>query len=254
MQNNITDFIKLVFTNSGLDQAIVGVSGGIDSAVVLGLLTKVLSLDCIHPLLLPYGDQDMQDAKKICDQLGFSDEMMAVINIEPIVQAAKEALGENLSSMRTGNLMARSRMMVLFDQAKKHRALVVGTENRTENLLGYFTRFGDSASDLEPIANLYKTEVRQLARELNLPQEIINKPPSAGLWAGQTDESEFGFSYDQADELLAKLESQTKSRGVEIIQIIQEELSKEINDTARKKILERVKNNWFKQEVPYKIL
>lgn len=253
MQDNIIQFIKQVFTNSGLDQAIVGVSGGIDSAVVLGLLTKVLPLTNIHPLLLPHGDQEMQDAENVCMKLGFSNEMISVINIEPIVQAVEKTLGENLSSLRTGNIMARSRMMVLFDQAKKHRALVVGTENRSENLLGYFTRFGDSASDLEPIANLYKTEVRQLARDLKLPEEIINKLPSAGLWAGQTDETEFGFSYDQADELLEQLESQARGRGVKIIQIVEEELFKERNDATRIKILKRIKGNWFKQEVPYKI-
>jgi NAD+ synthase len=146
-------------------------------------------------------------------------------------------------------------MMVLFDQAKKHQALVVGTENKTENYLGYFTRFGDAASDLEPIANLYKTEVRQLAGELNLSEKIIKKPPSAGLWAGQIDESEFGFSYDQADEILMELEKTTKAQKLKMIAVIEKELDqdKSISET-RKKILERVKNNWFKQEVPYKVL
>ena len=253
MKNNIIQFIKQAFTNSGLDQALVGVSGGIDSGVVLSLLTNVLPIDNIHPILMPYENQDMQDAYLVCNALGFSSEMISVINIEPIVRAVGETLGENLSSLRTGNIMARSRMMVLFDQAKKHGALVVGTENKTENVLGYFTRFGDSASDLEPIANLYKTDVRQLARDLKLPEEIVNKPPSAGLWAGQTDETEFGFSYDQADELLGQLENQAINRGVKIIQIVKEELSKEIDDAVRKKILKRVNDNWFKQEVPYKI-
>ncbi len=93
-------------------------------------------------------------------------------------------------------------MMILFDEAKKNHALVCGTENKTENMLGYFTRFGDAASDIEPISHLYKTHVRELSKFLNIPREIINKEPSAGLWMGQTDENEFGFSYEEADQVL----------------------------------------------------
>lgn len=255
IKEEIVLFLKYVFKNTSISQAVIGVSGGIDSAVVLSLLTKALPINDIHPVLMPYKGQDMQDAYLVCNELGFSSEMISVINIESIVRATETTLGEEISSLRKGNIMARSRMMVLFDQAKKYQAMVVGTENKTENYLGYFTRFGDAASDLEPITNLYKTEVRQLAGELNLPQEIINKPPSAGLWAGQTDESEFGFSYDQADEILMELEKTTKAQKLKMIAVIEKELDqdKSISET-RKKIFERVKNNWFKQEVPYKVL
>jgi NAD+ synthase len=137
--------------------------------------------------------------------------------------------------------MARSRMIILFDLAKKNHALVCGTENKSENLLGYFTRFGDAASDIEPISHLFKTQVRELAEFLELPQEIINQPPSAGLWGGQTDEKQFGFSYEEADQVLylyfEKKYSfdKIKSLGFKYVE----------------KIIDLVNANSFKHQVPY---
>src|SRR6185437_16551779 len=106
------------------------------------------------------------------------------------------------NKIRIGNIAARMRMIILFDLAKKHKALVCGTENKSENLLGYFTRFGDQASDIEPIEHLYKTQIIQLAKHLGLPEDVITQAPSAGLWKGQTDEGQFGFTYEEADIVL----------------------------------------------------
>jgi len=145
------------------------------------------------------------------------------------------------NKVRMGNVMARVRMNYLFDQAKKLDALVCGTENRTENYLGYFTRYGDAASDFEVLNNLYKTQVRKLAKELEVPAEIIDTPPTAGLWEGQTDEGEMGVTYDEIDKVLELF----FDKNIEI-----EEIEKKGYRNARK-ILTIVANNKFKQEVPY---
>jgi len=116
-----------------------------------------------------------------------------------------------MDRVRRGNIMARIRMAYLFDKAKKHTALVLGTENKSEYLLGYFTRFGDDASDIEPVRHLYKTQVYELARYLQIPDAIIEKPPSADLWPEQTDEGEFGFTYKEADQILFYLFEEKKS-------------------------------------------
>lgn len=253
MQQKIIDFIQQVFLNSGLQRAVIGVSGGIDSALSLTLLVKALSVEQITPLLLPFGEQDMADAKEICLWNGFSAEDWQEIKIQPVVNQAAQLFRAEPDQLRLGNLMARTRMMVLFDTAKKLNALVVGTENKSENLLGYFTRFGDEASDLEPLAHLYKTQVRQLARELQLPEKFVVKPPSAGLWADQTDEQELGFSYEQADQVLMSLEQRAVQEGRELIELVEEELNQAQPGSAAGKVCRRVKQNWFKQRVPYKI-
>lgn len=253
MQEQIISFIRQTFSSANPQKAIIAVSGGIDSAVVLSLLTRALSVEKVLPVLLPFGDQDMSDAKEICTWNGFSQEQWIEINIEQIVKKIAVTLNEDLSSVRLGNIMARTRMIILFDLAKSHEALVVGTENKSENLLGYFTRFGDAASDLEPISHLYKTQVRQLAQELRLPDHFICKPPSAGLWANQTDEQELGFSYELADKVLIEIEERAISQKRKIIELVEEELGKSNNDEIRQIILNRLKHNWFKQLVPFKI-
>ncbi|MBI3560071.1 NAD(+) synthase, partial [Candidatus Gottesmanbacteria bacterium] len=138
--------------------------------------------------------------------------------------------------------MARVRMILLFDQAKKRNALVVGTENKTEHLLGYFTRFGDEASDIEPLRNLYKSQVYELARQLNLPENIVSKAPTAGLWEGQTDEGEFGFTYKEADEILAIIVDEKKS--------IDEVVRKGYDQATVEKVVKRMKENNFKHHLP----
>jgi len=256
MQAKIIKFIQQVFSRSGQERALIGVSGGIDSALSLTLLVKALPAQQVTPLLLPYGDQDMADAQEICVWNGFSVEDWQEINIQPIVDQAAQVLGveaEGEDQLRLGNLMARARMMVLFDTAKKLGALVVGTENKSENLLGYFTRFGDEASDLEPLAHLYKTQVLQLANELQLPGKFLSKPPSAGLWADQTDEQELGFSYDEADKILIGLEECAVREGRRLIDLVEEVLHQAESNSVASKVSQRVKQSWFKQQVPYKI-
>jgi len=149
----------------------------------------------------------------------------------------------NDKRVRFGNIMARIRMTILFDKAKKLNSLVCGTENKTEHLLGYFTRFGDAASDIEPISHLYKTQVRQLADYLKVPKEIINKPPTAGLWDGQTDEAEFGFTYKEADQVLNLFYDQKKTF----------EQIRKLGFKNAERIIKRSLNNQFKLRTPYSL-
>jgi NAD+ synthase len=200
----LTEFIKNSFQKEEYSDALIAVSGGIDSAVSLTLAVRALGSTHVHTVLLPYGvlnDQGTKDAKKYILSLNIPVTNIHFIDIQPMVDAVL-AYDKNMDEGRRGNVMARTRMVVLYDLAKKMEALVVGTENRTEHLLGYYTRFGDEASDIEPIRNLYKFQVYELARYIHVPIYILNKAPSAGLWLGQTDEGEFGFTYKEADEIL----------------------------------------------------
>jgi NAD+ synthase len=148
----------------------------------------------------------IDDAEASAGAAGLPDANLLTVRIDPMI-AALEAMRPTLpeSAIREGNASARARMIVIYDLAQELHALVVGTENRTENLLGYFTRFGDAASDIEPITDLYKTEVRAAARVLGQPQAVLDKHPTAGLWGGQTDEDELGFTYRDADRALVAM-------------------------------------------------
>jgi NAD+ synthase len=171
-----------------------------------------------------------------------------VLNIASMVNAACRSLqiDEN-DKLRKGNVMARMRMVAVFDYAKSKNALVVGTENKSEHHLGYFTRFGDEASDLEPLIGLYKIQIRQLVKELELPAVFLEKEPSAGLWQGQSDEEEFGFSYELADQVLYYLIDQQKAKK-EILDLFAEN-----QQDLVKKVLEQVKKTAFKHQVPYSL-
>ena len=171
-----------------------------------------------------------------------ADEEAFKSDIKPIVDAAIKH-DPSISNLRKGNMMARIRMMLLYDFAKKHQGLVLGTENKTENILGYFTRFGDEASDIEPLLGLYKTQVRQLASFLDVPERIIIKSPSAGFWKGQTDEKEYGFTYEEADKVLHLHVDQHKSKE----EIIRKGFDKETVE----KVVQRLKDNEFKHKLPY---
>ena len=212
-------------------KAVIAVSGGVDSAVALTLLVKALGNERVIPVSLPYGEQDMTDAKLIIEWNGLEDKMIE-INIAQMVDTTTRELQITDEALRKGNIMARMRMIVVFDIAKKMGGMVCGTENKTEQLLGYFTRFGDSASDVEPIASLYKTEVWEIAKELGLPEIFYTKAPTAGLWSGQTDETEMGFSYKDADRVL--------SGDIE-----------NIDPAIVAKVEKMVQANKFKLEVPY---
>lgn len=191
------NFIRAVFKQEKIKRAVIAISGGIDSSVVLVLAVKALGVKNVFSLQLPYGQQSTELSDLILNFVKLPHQNRKKINIKPAV----DAFGVK-DKLRLGNVMVRSRMIYAFDLAKKLKALVVGTENKSEKLLGYYTRFGDAASDLEPIIHLFKTEVVKLAKELSLPEAIINQPPTAGLWPGQTDEQELGFSYATADQVL----------------------------------------------------
>ena len=240
---HIISFIKNTVVNSGFSDVIIAVSGGVDSALSLILSVQAVGVQRVHVLLLPYGTlnpQGTEDAKLVIEAAGLSHVLVQVINIQPMVDSF-DPQGE-MDMMRLGNVMARVRMIVLYDMARKHRSLVIGTENRSEYLLGYFTRFGDEASDIEPIRHLYKTQVYKLATYSKVPEKILQKAPTAGLWKDQTDEKEFGFSYEIADQILYGLfelhlsESDLIKKGLEASQI--------------EKVQKWVKKNKFKHEVP----
>ena len=238
----LVDFLKTSFQKAGFTRAVIALSGGIDSSVSCALAVRALGKDNIYPLLLPYGDlTTTADAQLVISHLGIPKENISTIDIQPFVDPIV-ALDKTMDKVRRGNIMVRVRMILLYDQAKKRNALVVGTENKTEHLLGYFTRFGDEASDIEPLRNLYKTEVRHLAQELGLPERIITKAPTAGLWEGQTDEGEFGFTYKEADEILAMIVDEKKT--------IDEVVRKGYDQATVEKVVKRMKENNFKHHLP----
>lgn len=231
MTSKIEQIVNWLGEIYGDKSGVIAVSGGVDSAVALSLLVKALGHDKVIPFLLPYGDQDMADARTICAWNDVTNKTIE-INIQTSVDMIADQLGATTEKMRMGNIMARVRMIAVFDIAKKMGALVCGTENKSEHELGYYTRFGDSASDVEPIAGLYKTQVWEMAKEMGLPEVFYTKAPSAGLWEGQTDEREMGFTYQQADLVL---QGKTEDIDPKIVE----------------KVQEMVRKNKFKSEVPY---
>lgn len=197
-------FILNAVKTIGRENVLVAVSGGVDSATSLTLAVRSIGRKNVYPVLLPYGklnDQGTLDALTLVNSLSIPRKNVYKIDIKPFVDTILNS-DQTMDNLRRGNIMARVRMILLYDLEKKFEGIVLGTENKTEHLLGYYTRFGDEASDIEPLRSLYKTQVYQLAKYLKVPKNILNKPPTAGLWAGQTDEEEFGFSYALADEVL----------------------------------------------------
>jgi NAD+ synthase len=197
----LTSFIRDAVETSGLSGVVVGVSGGVDSSLSAALAALALGPERVHGFLLPYRTSNPaseQDARAVAGHLGIPHRK---IDISPMVDAYF-AIEPDGDPGRRGNKMARERMSILFDQAKKLDALVLGTSNKTEILLGYSTVFGDNASSLNPLGDLYKTQIWQLSRHIGLPGAVIDKPPSADLWPGQTDEGDLGVDYGTADEVL----------------------------------------------------
>jgi len=203
----LTGFIKSELNRVGFKKALMGVSGGIDSALSLYLSARALGPENILAVRMPYktsAQDTLDDAQTMIDDLGVQSMTIEITDmVDPLINHYEE-----MSKLRAGNIMARMRMIVLYDQSVAFNGLVMGTSNKTEMLLGYSTIFGDSAAAIQPIGDLYKTQVRQLAKALGVPDKVIQKAPSADLWQGQTDEGELGFTYEDVDQLLYLLVDQ----------------------------------------------
>ena len=238
----IMDFIKDEFKRAGKKKAIIGVSGGVDSATTLALTAKALGPENVHAMILPSKatpNEDIEDAKQLLELLDIRS--WELIVIDPIVEQYERMLGP-LSKIAKGNTMARIRMTMLYARAYSN-GLVVGTGDKSELLLGYFTKYGDGGVDLLPIGDLYKTWVRELARHLELPSKIVKKPSSPRLWPGHLAESELGISYERADSILYALVDE----GMKPDEIIEKGIGseEEVN-----RVLRLFKNNLHKLVPP----
>jgi NAD+ synthase len=206
----LTGFIKTEVTRTGLSRAVIGLSGGIDSALSCVLAVEALGKENVLAVRMPYkasSQGSLDHAQLLIDQLGIPSKTIEITDmVEPLFK-----LDSEMSNMRKGNVMARERMIILYDQSEVFKGLVIGTSNKTEILLGYSTMYGDAASAMNPIGDLYKTQIRQLSRAMNIPSPIIDKAPSADLWTDQTDEKELGFTYADVDKLLYLLIDQRYS-------------------------------------------
>lgn len=237
----LVGFIRDEVHKVGLRKAVLGLSGGIDSALVVFLAAEALGPENVHAICMPYKSSNPESeihARLVATACGVNFE---VISITSMVDAYFDMFPE-ADNMRRGNKMARERMTILFDHSARLRALVLGTSNKTELLLGYGTLYGDMASALNPIGDLYKSQVWQLSETMRIPREVIEKQPSADLWAGQTDEEELGFSYRQVDELLFRMVDQRLNRN----ELIETGLTSEFIDN----IYSKIQNSHFKRRLP----
>lgn len=241
-KERIIGFIGDYVTGAKKENVILGLSGGIDSAVIAALSVAALGKENVYAIILPYRTSNplnVQDADKLAGQLGIH---QRTIDITPYVDTYYETNAPEASILRKGNFMARIRMCILYDLSVEQDALVIGTGNRTELLTGYTTQYGDNACAFEPIGHLYKTEVRKLASLLNIPEDIISKKPSADLWEGQTDEDEIGLSYEKLDEILHLMFDQRKD--------IEEIISNGFHKEEVKLVNGLYKGSEFKRRLP----
>ena len=200
MKNKIVSWIKLQVKHSGAKGIVLGLSGGIDSAVVAALCKEAVGKNKLLVLFLPChsNPQDLKDARLVAKELGLKSQL---IDLSGVYDCFLKTL-PGANALAKSNLKPRLRMSALYYFANKLNYLVCGTGNKSELLVGYFTKYGDGGVDILPIADLFKRQVRTLARELKIPEAVIVKPPTAGLWAGQTDEGEMGITYDELDCIL----------------------------------------------------
>jgi NAD+ synthase len=237
----LTGFIRSEITRAGFSRALVGLSGGLDSAVSCVLAAEALGPGNVLAVRLPYrtsSPDSLEDATIVAEQLGVPLETIEITGmVEPLLERDSK-----IPNVRKGNILARARMIVLYDQSEVWKGLVVGTSNKTEILLGYTTLWGDMAAAINPLGDLYKTQLRQLARALEVPPSVLNKPPSADLWVGQTDEAEMGLRYDEVDKLLYLLVDQ---------RCTPEDCVEAGFDRAYvEKVMLRVRRNHFKRLMP----
>jgi NAD+ synthase len=204
VRERIVTFIEAVVTDANANGAVLGLSGGIDSTLTANLAVEALGADGVHGLDMPgqpSTDENMSDAERVAEDLGIEYDVLA---IDPIVEQIGATYPDGTDDrMATGNVRVRTRAVLNYFVANTEGRVVLGTGNRTEALVGYFTKYGDGAVDCHPIGNLYKRQVRQLAKHLGVPDSLAEKPATAGMWSGQTDEEELGIDYDTLDAILA---------------------------------------------------
>ena len=237
----LTKFIREETRKAGFERVILGLSGGLDSSVCACLAVKALGSENVLGLIMPYRNLDLEGqehARKMAELLKIRH---FKIDISPQIDAYFSSFPTENQLLR-GNKMARERMSILYDFSAREKALILGTSNKTELLIGYGTIHGDMACGINPMGDLYKTQVRELARHLKVPEEIISKKPTAGLWPGQTDETEIGLSYKELDNLLFKL--------VDLRQTPEEVISSGHEEKKVKRITEMIKKSEFKRKMP----
>jgi NAD+ synthase len=237
----LTWFIRSEITRAGFNRIVIGLSGGIDSALSCYLAADALGPENVLAVRMPYKTSSPES----WEHAGFVIDCLQVQSIDiPITEMVDPLMDRfpEMNAIRKGNIMARARMIILYDQSEAFQGLVLGTGNKTEILLGYSTLYGDSACAINPIGDLYKTQVRQLAREIGIPEVILEKPPSADLWAGQTDEDELGFTYEEVDRLLYLLIDHRYSP--------EDLVASGFEDTFVQKIMDRIRRNQFKRILP----
>lgn len=235
----LADFIRDELGRHSFERAVVGLSGGIDSSLACHLSARALGPDNVLALRMPYrtsSPESMEHAGLVIEQLGVQSLTVEISEmVDPLLSRF-----EDMDEVRRGNVMARARMIVLYDQSAAFDGLVIGTGNKTELLLGYTTLYGDSACAINPNGDLYKTQVRQLAPALEIPEVIIEKPPSADLWQGQTDEGELGFTYERVDRLLFLLVDRRYSPQECVEAGFAEEFVREVTERIRRTHYKRV--------------
>jgi NAD+ synthase len=237
----LCSFIRDEVHKVGFDSVVVGLSGGVDSSLVTALAARALDARHVFATFMPYRTSSAEsesDARAVSTALGLD---LEVVEITPQIDAYFEQFPD-ADRTRRGNKMSRERMSILYDRSMEHRALVMGTSNKTELLLGYGTLYGDMASALNPIGDLYKTQVYALARSFGLPQSVLTKAPSADLWVGQSDEDELGLTYATVDVVLYNMIDERRSREEMVALGFDAAL---IDDVAR-----RVRNSQYKRRPP----
>ncbi len=237
----LTGFIQKVVQDAGFKKVVLGVSGGVDSALSAFLSARALGAENVLALRLPYrtsSPESLAHAQLVIDELGCPSKTIEITDTVDVILAQHQ----DATPVRRGNVMARVRMINIYDQSAAFPGLVVGTGNKTESLLGYSTIHGDGAYDFNPLADLYKAQVRQLSGELGVPEVIIEKAPSADLWAGQTDEAELGYTYDDMDQIFYLLVEEHFTREA----CVGEGFPPEFVD----EIIKRIKEYRFKSVLP----
>lgn len=237
----LTDWLRMEFTRNGFARAVINLSGGLDSALSCYLAAEALGPENVTAIRLPYrtsNPESLEHAQLVIDATGVN---ALTIDITPMVDPLV-AFFPDMNNLRKGNIMARQRMIVLYDQSAALGALAVGTGNKTEIILGYTTIYGDSACALNPLGDLYKTQVRQLSRDMGIPAVIVDKPPSADLWIGQTDEADLGYTYAEVDRLLLLL--------VDGRRTAEECIEAGFSEAMVRGVIRRIRRNRFKRVIP----